>query len=98
MLIVDMRKLYHRLLLTPDAAWLNGSNSGFPNTAGIRSSRNRNKCARTPTLRPPSVLAGMIASAASCQLSDTYANPGLMVAAVFSPRGVSNANSTSGMN
>jgi hypothetical protein len=31
-------------------------------------------------------------------VSATYANPGFIVAAVFSPRGVSNANSTSGMN
>jgi len=34
----------------------------------------------------------------TCHASATYANPGFIVAAVFSPRGVSNANSTRGMN
>jgi hypothetical protein len=78
--------------------WITDSSSGLPNTAGMRSSRNRNRCALTPIVRPPSLLSGMIASAATCQVSATYASPGFIVAAVFSPRGVSNANSTSGMN
>ena len=60
--------------------------SGFPNTAGMRSSRNRNRCARMPIVRPPSLLSGMIASAATCQVSATYANPGFIVSAVFSAR------------
>src|SRR5215468_5937933 len=60
------------------------SNSGFPNTAGMSASRNRNKCTRTPIVRPPSLLSGMIASAATCQVSATYANPGFTVTAVFS--------------
>ena len=72
--------------------------SGFPNTAGKRSSRNRKRCARMPIVRPPSLLIGTMASAATCHAPATYANPGFIVAAVFSPRGVSNANSTRGMN
>ena len=86
----------HRRALASDRMSVMDSNSGFPNTAGIRSSRNRNKCARTPIPRPPSLLSGTTASAATCQASATYANPGFIVAAVFSPRGVSNENSRSG--
>src|SRR5215813_7533762 len=43
--------------------------SGFPNTDGISSSRNKSSCALTPTERPASLLSGTIASAATCQLT-----------------------------
>src|SRR5260370_37138126 len=46
---------------------------------------------------PPSLLSGTITSAASCQVIATYASPGFIVAAVFCPRGLSKANSTSAM-
>jgi hypothetical protein len=45
---------------------------------------------------PPSVLRGLIASAAICQVSATYDSPGFIVALVFSPRGESNENSIRG--
>src|SRR3974390_3383996 len=39
----------HRRPIAPDdRVGASGSNSGLPNTAGNRSSRNRNTCARTP--------------------------------------------------
>ena len=48
-----MNQLHHRLLLPSDPPCVNGPKSGFPNTAGIASSRNKKRCARTPTVRPP---------------------------------------------
>jgi hypothetical protein len=48
--------------------------SGFPNTAGKRSSRNRKRCARKPIVRPPSLLIGTMASAATCHAPATYDN------------------------
>src|SRR5262245_10807399 len=70
--------------------------SGFPNSDGISSSRNKSSCALAPIERPASLLSGTIASAANCQLTATYDNPGFIVATVFSPRGESKENSTSG--
>ena len=56
--------------------------SGFPNTDGIRSSRNKSNCALPPTDRPASLFNGTIASAATCQVTATYESPGFIVAAV----------------
>src|SRR5262249_31538198 len=72
--------------------------SGFPNTDGMRSCKNKSSCALTPMERPASLLSGTIASAATCQLTATYDRPGFIVAAVFCPRGESNENSTRGTN
>src|SRR5262249_48004986 len=70
--------------------------SGFPNTDGMRSWRNKSNCALPPTDRPASLFSGTIASTATCQLTATYENPGFMVATVFCPRDESNENSTRG--
>src|SRR4029450_453371 len=72
--------------------------SGFPNTDGISSSRNKSNCALAPMDRPASLLRGTIASAATCQLTATYDSPGFIVAAVFCPRGESKENSMRGTN
>src|SRR5262249_8592 len=70
--------------------------SGFPNSDGINSSRNKSSCALAPIECPALLLSGTIASAANCQLTATYDRPGFIVATVFSPRGESNENSTRG--
>src|SRR5215472_15142821 len=70
--------------------------SGFPNKDGINSSRNKSNCALAPTDRPASLFNGTTASAATCQLTATYENPGFIVATVFCPRAESNENSTRG--
>ena len=79
-------------------AYVQGLNSGFPKTAGIKSSRNNRSCARAPTERPAAPLSGMIASAATCQVTATYERPGFIVAKVLVPGAESKANSTSGTN
>lgn len=61
--------------------------SGFPNTDGMRSSRNKSNCALAPTVRPASLFRGTIASTATCHVTSTYESPGFIVATVFSPRG-----------
>ena len=66
-------------------AYVQGLNSGFPKTAGIKSSRNNRSCARAPTERPAAPLSGMIASAATCQVTATYERPGFIVAKVLVP-------------
>ena len=48
-----MNQLHHRLLLPSDPPCVNGPKSGFPKRVGIASSRNKKRCARTPTVRPP---------------------------------------------